>query len=130
LILMVACLTGCIADCGGMEEAIAGAEALPKERLGRLHSQLSGWRAEVLASRSGFRSYGVDQDAPIPAEFTDLGALGITLDATGHARIHLAGCWDDKVTLIVRSLDDPSRARIDLHRGENEPGIELWSGVR
>jgi hypothetical protein len=130
LILMVGCLSGCLADCGGMEEAIAGAQALPKERLELLYVQLSAQRSEALASRSGSSRYGEGQQFPIPAQFSDLRARGVILDDTGHARIHLAGCWDNKVMLIVRSLDDPSRARIDLHRGENEPGIELWGGGR
>ena len=130
LILMVACLTGCLADCGGMEEAIAGAEALPKERLELLYLQLSALRAEALASRSGSSRYGEGQQLPVPAEFADLRARGIIVDGTSHARIHLAGCWDNKAMLIAGSLDDPSRARIDLLRGENEPGVELWSGAR
>ncbi len=113
-----------------MQEAIAGANSLPKERLERLHSQLSALRSGALASREGVRDYGVDQAAPIPVEFADLDARGLSVSEVGHARIHLAGCWDNKVMLMVRSLDDPTRARINLHRGENEPGIELWSRGR
>lgn len=130
LTLVVLGLTGCLEDCGGMQEAIADARALPEERLALLHSQMSALYLSAAASGSGTRFYGIEEGSPVPSEFADLGARSIAVGQSGHARAHLAGCWDNKVMLIVRSLGDPSQARIDLHRGENDPSLELWSAVR
>ncbi len=115
---MVSALPSACGPCGSNEEAIALARGLSQERLARLHRDV-----EALGLGSPAMVFLKAED--VPPAFDDLHPVSIVLD--GHAaRIHLAGCIDDKVLLLVRGPNREGRREITLLPGETKDSVALW----
>lgn len=67
----------------------------------------------------------LDARSGIPDAFKDLDPQSITSDGV-TARVHLSGCADDKVLLIVKGIDNSGRKKITLLPGEAKDPVLLW----
>lgn len=117
--LLLLALAGC--GCFSNDEAIAFAKGLSQERLAQLHDQMSALRQR----RDSYGMLHYDAESGIPAPFKDIPAREIVI-GDGFNRIHLSGCFDDKVVLKFDGLDGTAPAKIVLLPGEAESEIVLW----
>ena len=67
----------------------------------------------------------IDARSGIPDVFKDLDPQYISSDGQ-RARLHLSGCGDDKVLLVVEGLGDGEGKKITLLPGEAARAILLW----
>jgi hypothetical protein len=122
LILLAALLSliGCD-SCGSNSESAAFAKGLSQQRLAQLYRDTADLD---LASSSNVRLFK-DGKSAIPDQFKYLKPQSIVSDGS-IARIHLSGCVDDKVLLIVQGLDGKGHKEITLVPGEAQASIVLW----
>ena len=115
---LLALLPSACESCGSKEEALALAKSLSQERLTQLYQDM-----EELGLGSPDMKFldGADQSAA----FSDLRPMGIVLDG-GRGRIHLAGCGDDKVTLLVQPRTVHGGKDIVLLPGGTMDPVVLW----
>ena len=122
LILLLACLTliGC-GGCGSNSDSIALAKSLSQPRLAQLYQDA----AALDLAHSGSARLFKDGKSGIPADFKDLNPKSVITDGL-TARIHMAGCVDDKVMLFVNGLDGKGSKEITLVPGEAQDAVILW----
>ena len=116
--VLLALLLSACGSCGSKEEALALAKGLSQERLAQLYQDM-----EELGLGSPDMKF-LD-GADVPAAFSDLRPMGIILDGS-RGRIHLAGCGDDKVTLLVQPRTLDGGKDIVLLPGETMDPVVLW----
>ncbi|MDR6841509.1 hypothetical protein [Pseudoxanthomonas sacheonensis] len=122
LILLIACstLTGC-GGCGSNADSIALAKSLSQPRLAQLYQDA----VALDLTHSGNARLFKDGKSGIPPNFNDLEPQSVVSDGL-TARIHMAGCVDDKVMLFVNGLDGKSGKEITLVPGEAQDSVILW----
>jgi hypothetical protein len=122
LILLMACSTliGC-GGCGSNSDSIALAKSLSQTRLAQLYQD----SAALDMTHSGSARFFKDGKSGIPSNFRDLNPQSVISDGV-TARIHMAGCVDDKVMLFVKGLDGKGRKEMVLAPGETQDPVVLW----
>jgi len=119
VVALTALLAAC-SSCGSNDDAVAFAHSLSQPRLTQLFRDL-----EKLSSTTGQDRLHIDTRTGIPDAFKDLDPQSIVID--GHtARVHLTGCVDDKVLLVVKGIRDRGRKEITLLPGESKGAVRLW----
>jgi hypothetical protein len=111
-------LTAC--GCGGNEHALALAQSLSAPRLDRLANDLNTLRD---AHPNALKVF--DERTGIPKEFADLRPLAVVVDPV-MTRVHLSGCVDDKVQILLRDLEGRHQELV-LLKGEEQGQAVLWS---
>ena len=120
LALVLPVLLGACGTCGSNDEAVAFAKGLSQQRLAQLVRDL-----EVLGpSHPSQGRVMIDAGSGIPDSLQDLHPRSIVTDGS-MARIHLSGCVDDKVLLLVRGIGNPAQ-EVSLLPGEAEEAVVLW----
>lgn len=108
--------TAMLAGCGCAKgEAAERIRRLTPDQLAAVHALLASM--DRRAARDS---------TPLPAGLAVLQPRSVQVDAVG-ARIHLAGCGDDKVMLFAVGLDPGDAASLRLDPGEAQPSEILWS---
>ena len=118
-IVVVASLLAACGSCGSNEEAVALARSLSQQRLAKLFSDVQA------LDLAGQPQLYIDTRTNTPSAFADLQVQSIASD--GHtARLHLSGCVDDKVLLVIKGLGSSGRKQVSLLPGEAKSSVVLW----
>jgi len=119
IIALCALLAACD-SCGSNEDAVVLARSLSQPRLAQLFRDV-----ETLSPAAGQDRIRMDIRSGIPDVFKDINPQSIVID--GHtARMHLSGCADDKVLLVVKGIGNNGRKQIALLPGEVKGAVLLW----
>ena len=120
IVVALAALLGACGSCGSNEEAVALARGLSQERLAQLFLDV-----QALRPNAGQVDIYIDTRSDSPIAFKDLQPQSIISDGY-RARVHLSGCGDDKVYLMIRGIDGAGRKEITLLPGETKDPVLLW----
>jgi hypothetical protein len=123
LLIALLGLLGACGSCGSNEQAISFARELPPQRLAKLFHDVQAM--PPLRPDQGQIIYG--ERSGVPRIFADLHPQSVTI-YPGMARIHLAGCVDDKVILLVQGFDGVGAKKVTLEPGEAKDPVVLWQG--
>ena len=116
--LLIPALLSACGTCGSNEKARALVQSLSQERFAQLHRDMED------LGLGGLEMKFLDA-AEIPSAFDDLHPKGIILDGS-VGRIHLSGCGDDKVTLVVSPQSGGRLKKVTLLPGETKDSVVLW----
>ncbi len=120
IVALTALLAAC-GSCGSNEDAIALSRGLSQPMLAKLFIDL-----QALSTAAGQDRVHIDARTRMPDAFSDLDPQSIVID--GHtARMHLSGCADDKVLLVVKGIGNSGRKEIALLPGEAKGAVVLWT---
>ncbi len=121
LIALTALLTAC-GSCGSNDDAVALARSLSQARLAQLFREVQSLRP---AADLGRTHIDIRAGMPDTFKYLDPQSITITIDAR-TARVHLSGCADDKVLLVVKGIGNNDRKKIVLLPGESKDASVLW----
>lgn len=121
LLLTVIALMSACGVCGSNQEAIGLARGLQQRELEAL---VVG--AKKIAPRDSGRSY-YDERSGIPFPFADLKPQSVYA-SSDEVRIHLSGCVDDKVYILIRGFGGEGDKIVELLPGEAKGRDVLWRG--
>jgi hypothetical protein len=119
LVALAAFLSAC-GPCGSNDDAVSLARGLSQQRLADLFQDI-----QSLNPDAGQGQLYIDTRTNVHDAFKDLDPQSITTDGY-MARVHLSGCVDDKVLLIVKGLDERGGKEITLLPGEARDPVVLW----
>jgi hypothetical protein len=112
-------LSACM--CGGNRETVALVQSLSLPRLEQLHRDLTALQAAYPNTVKTF-----DRATGIPSAFADLHPEAVVIDPV-MTRIHLSGCVDDKVMILLRDFGKEDQELV-LLKGEAQGEVVLWRG--
>ena len=124
IVLAIALFIGLFTrGCGGNVEAANSLRALPKERLAALYEYIHSLDAQRKNASPLAMSFPPNQ---IPKKLADLNPKFLLVDGDA-SRMHISGCYDDKVYLFFRGLESSqAKKQIVLAPGETQDSEMLW----
>jgi len=122
LMILSAALVSACGICGSNREAAERTRRLSNDQWAGVFLE-----AKALAGRQPADSRIHLKEDGIPPRFQPLQPQSFHV-SLNQVSIHISGCVDDKVYVVIRGFDDERGGTIELLPGEGEPQEVLWRG--